>query len=211
MNPYKILEIDREATQTEIKTAYRTLSKKHHPDTGGDEDKFKILNLAYRVLSDEKKRKLYDEQGIIMDDSPDHLKNLITARMVDIAEKWLDNMIKGGSTPLSSFALSGFDTAKKQIYSANIGLEASIDKLEGISERLTCSNEDSIIHTVIQNRIETYKKGISQNKQEVDILNKLREIISSYEYEEKVQKVILTNNSTTCTVNFEDMFGAKFY
>lgn len=36
---------------------------KHHPDAGGDEAKFKEINEAYEVLSDEKKRKLYDQYG----------------------------------------------------------------------------------------------------------------------------------------------------
>ena len=60
---YKTLGVPRTATADEIKKAFRKLARKHHPDAGGDEAKFKELNEAYEVLSDEKKRALYDQYG----------------------------------------------------------------------------------------------------------------------------------------------------
>lgn len=60
---YKTLGVDRSATQADIKKAFRKLAQKHHPDVGGDESTFKDINEAYEVLSDEKKRKLYDRYG----------------------------------------------------------------------------------------------------------------------------------------------------
>ena len=60
---YKTLGVARDASQDEIKKAFRKLARTHHPDAGGDEAKFKEINEAYEVLSDEKKRKLYDQYG----------------------------------------------------------------------------------------------------------------------------------------------------
>lgn len=64
---YEILGIDKKADKAAIKKAYRKLAKKYHPDTNaGDahaEEMFKDVTEAYNVLSDEKKRKLYDEFG----------------------------------------------------------------------------------------------------------------------------------------------------
>ncbi|MFP3880061.1 MAG: DnaJ domain-containing protein, partial [Dehalococcoidia bacterium] len=61
---YKILGVDRNASDKEIKQAYRRLARKHHPDLNpGDksaEAKFKEINAAYQVLSDSEKRKKYD-------------------------------------------------------------------------------------------------------------------------------------------------------
>lgn len=57
---YKILEVDKTANKDEIKKSFRKLSKKYHPDIGGDENKFKEINEAYGVLSDDKKRSEYD-------------------------------------------------------------------------------------------------------------------------------------------------------
>ena len=60
---YKILGVSRTANADEIKKAYRKLARQHHPDAGGDEAKFKQINEAYEVLSDDKKRKMYDQFG----------------------------------------------------------------------------------------------------------------------------------------------------
>ena len=64
---YKILGVDRNASQEEIKKKYRQLAKQYHPDAHqGDkkaEEKFKEINEAYEVLGDEEKRKKYDALG----------------------------------------------------------------------------------------------------------------------------------------------------
>lgn len=60
---YSILGVSRTADADEIKKAYRKLARQHHPDAGGDEAKFKQINEAYEVLSDDKKRKMYDQFG----------------------------------------------------------------------------------------------------------------------------------------------------
>ncbi|MGC8776053.1 MAG: molecular chaperone DnaJ [Minisyncoccia bacterium] len=61
---YKILGVSKNASDEEIKKAYRKLAHQYHPDKpGGDEKKFKEINEAYQVLSDKQKRKLYDQYG----------------------------------------------------------------------------------------------------------------------------------------------------
>uniref|UniRef100_J3LLI0 J domain-containing protein n=2 Tax=Oryza brachyantha TaxID=4533 RepID=J3LLI0_ORYBR len=63
---YATLNLRREATLQEVKTAYRTLARKYHPDMNkspGAEEKFKEISAAYEILSDEEKRSLYDRFG----------------------------------------------------------------------------------------------------------------------------------------------------
>jgi len=61
---YQILGVSRNASQEEIRKAYRELARKYHPDrAGGDEQKFKEINEAYQVLSDKEKRAQYDRFG----------------------------------------------------------------------------------------------------------------------------------------------------
>lgn len=60
---YQILGVDRKSSKEEIKKAYRRLAHQHHPDKGGDGEKFKKISQAYRVLSDDKKRAEYDRFG----------------------------------------------------------------------------------------------------------------------------------------------------
>jgi molecular chaperone DnaJ len=60
---YDILGIDKEASKDDIKKAFRKLAHKYHPDKGGDEEKFKEINEAYSVLTDDRKRAEYDSYG----------------------------------------------------------------------------------------------------------------------------------------------------
>lgn len=63
-NFYDTLGVKKDASDDEIKKAYRKLAHKHHPDkAGGDEKKFKEINEAYQVLSDKTKRSQYDQFG----------------------------------------------------------------------------------------------------------------------------------------------------
>lgn len=63
MDYYKTLGVEKGATESEIKKAYRKLAQKHHPDAGGDAAKFKEVTEAYEVLSDKQKRQQYDQFG----------------------------------------------------------------------------------------------------------------------------------------------------
>src|ERR1700758_4778245 len=64
---YKTLGVPRTASEAEIKSAYRKLARKHHPDVNPNnkdaEVKFKEINEAYQVIGDPEKRKKYDELG----------------------------------------------------------------------------------------------------------------------------------------------------
>lgn len=66
---YSLLGIDKKASKDEVKTAFRKLAHKYHPDKkGGDEKKFKEISEAYSVLSDDKKRAEYDSYGRVFSD-----------------------------------------------------------------------------------------------------------------------------------------------
>jgi molecular chaperone DnaJ len=93
---YEILGINRSATENEIKTAFRTLAHKYHPDkaTGSDE-KFKEINEAYQVLSNAEKRKQYDQFGQNSDTGGPGFQ-------------WQD--MAGGSNPFGGFG--NFSTAQ---------------------------------------------------------------------------------------------------
>jgi curved DNA-binding protein len=60
MDYYSILGVNRNASAEEIKKAYRSKAMKHHPDRGGDEKSFKEISIAYDVLSDPEKRRMFD-------------------------------------------------------------------------------------------------------------------------------------------------------
>ena len=70
MDHYQTLGVSPQADTKEIKKAFRKLASKHHPDKGGDADKFKELQQAYEVLSDPQKRQQYDNPNPFQNGDP---------------------------------------------------------------------------------------------------------------------------------------------
>lgn len=66
---YKILNVSKDATEVELKKAFRKQSLVHHPDKGGNEEHFKQINESYSVLSDPQQRHIFDN-GLDLDDGP---------------------------------------------------------------------------------------------------------------------------------------------
>ena len=64
---YKILNLSKGASQDDVKRSFRELAHKHHPDKGGDAEKFKELNEAYQALGNPEKRQQYDQYGTTFD------------------------------------------------------------------------------------------------------------------------------------------------
>lgn len=94
---YEILGVPRKATGEEIKRAYRKLAKKYHPDVNPGnrtaEEKFKEVTAAFEVLSDEKRRKLYDEFG------SDSLRSGFDERRAEEYRRWKREGAPAGGMP----------------------------------------------------------------------------------------------------------------
>ncbi|MBU2539777.1 molecular chaperone DnaJ [Patescibacteria group bacterium] len=64
---YEILGVSKNASQEEVKKAFHRLAHKHHPNKGGEEKKFKEINEAYQILSNQEKRAQYDQYGQVFE------------------------------------------------------------------------------------------------------------------------------------------------
>lgn len=94
---YEILGVSRTATPEEVKKAYRKLAKKYHPDVNPEnkaaEEKFKEATAAFEMLSDEKRRKLYDEFG------PDALRTGFDEKRAEEYRRWQRKGTPPGGMP----------------------------------------------------------------------------------------------------------------
>jgi len=112
---YDILDIDRNATQPEIKRAFRRLAKKYHPDTNRTKGtaaarRLKEVITAYRVLSNERERARYD---VLMQSSPAFQREVRRSEartMKEYAEEMLDDLLAGRGRR----ALSLYDDLKSR-------------------------------------------------------------------------------------------------
>lgn len=124
---YEVLEITRSADAAEIKKAYRRLALQYHPDRNqGDkeaEEKFKAINEAYQVLSDEQKRATYDRYGKQGLDSQgfSHFSDMRYEDIMGDLGSIFESVFGGG------FSSGGFGgSSSKQNRKYNLDLEAEV-------------------------------------------------------------------------------------
>ena len=69
MDYYDLLGVSRQASDKDLKNAFKNKAREHHPDKGGDPEKFKQINEAYQNLSDPQKRQLFilQEMALVVD------------------------------------------------------------------------------------------------------------------------------------------------
>ena len=132
-NYYDILGVSENASESDIKSAFRKLSKKYHPDINneaGAEEKFKEINEAYSVLSDKEKKQMYDTFGTV---DP----NAMGAQRVDPFSRGFD--------PFSMFRDSGFgfgDQMKEKGDDLKITIDLSFDEIyTGVHKKISMNKK----------------------------------------------------------------------
>jgi len=132
---YETLEVSPNASETEIKKAYRKLARKYHPDVNKDKDaeeKFKEINAAYEVLNDKEKKAQYDQYGDSMFGGQNfHDFSQSQGGNVDLDEI-LRQMFSGGGGfggfsggGASGFSSSGFG-GQQRYQEPNLDIEANV-------------------------------------------------------------------------------------
>jgi DnaJ-class molecular chaperone len=122
---YKVLEVDKTATNEDIRRAYRRLSMKWHPDrnkSADAEDKFKELSVAYSVISDVEKRNQYDRKGEMFDIS--------SVNIPDIFKVFMGSQGMAGIPGMAG--MSGMSGMQGMAFGFPPGVEIDIDMGQGM-------------------------------------------------------------------------------
>lgn len=176
---YELLGVEVDATETQIKRAYRKLAKRAHPDKGGDPEKFREITHAYEVLTDPERRKLYNETGSAPDakkSGPDPrlatvLGSVIMQAIqqnphgcnpVDIGRKVLNNRIAH---------LNGTATGDLEI----------VRRCRHIAANVTKTTEgDNIIANVLESHATGAETHAKQMKDEAEMLAQVLKLLDDY-------------------------------
>lgn len=181
MNLYEELELPRDCTAEQIKNQYRILAQKHHPDKGGDVEKFRTIKFAYEVLSDPERRSEYDSTGFIRDHRDIHqeaIGNLSkifhnVINNVDPAESNLIEIMKNETQHLKNMIKIDQETCLKYIKN----LEVARDKV-----KLKKDDEENVILNFINNQLETRNNELKTFKKREEVTDLMLHILENYHY-----------------------------
>lgn len=145
---YKLLGIKRDANEKTVKETYRRLVKEHHPDVGGDPEKFRELQEAYEVLSDPDRRKRYDTTGRTDDPvSKEEINEFIRAVMGNVVNARRDD----GSTDdpvwedIRAKVINSMRSARQDIMMSQHELKRKLKRVNQLLRRFkTLQNEDPV-------------------------------------------------------------------
>ena len=181
---YKTLGVAKTATADEIKKAYRTLAKEHHPDRGGNREAFQQLTLAYNVLSDQQERKIYDETGELSD------TRSIETEATALACQLFDNAVNHNSvemllgTDLLGQLGKGIDQAIKQGHAEILQANRQISKCNAVKSKLHCRVETQpFLEIWLGQKIEDQKSRIKDFGRVISVSEKAKELLKNYTFD----------------------------
>lgn len=189
-NPYKTLNVAKDATAAEIKKAYKKAAKEKHPDTGGSKEEFTILSSAYALLCNPDKRAYFDEHG---EEQPqDNIFNMA----VGIINHMIDEMFKS----LDDSNIGQVDIIKQMTEMVNVGLmeiqqgimfqNSLISKLDGLEKIFNKQLKHKKSATQINffllsttNKKKIANKNILDLKNKEIVYDKTLELLGDFEFE----------------------------
>ena len=189
---YDELELPRNCTFEEIKQKYRTLAQIHHPDKGGDEEKFVRIKEAYETLSDPIKRNHYDSTGDYYEDT--NISNEVNTR--------LTNMINHFTQQINPEIDDLILKMKVDIYEAQRNSNQSIDECNNIIRKLNITSKkikrkkegDNFLKTLVDAKITQKQNELIGHKRTLLVFDKMLEILDDYHFSMEDWQLYIQHN-----------------
>lgn len=183
MDLYQELDLPRDCSFDDIKQQYRILAGIHHPDKGGDEEKFKKIKFAYEVLSDPDRRSEYDKSGNTQN-APD-IKNQARQNLSQIFFGLLPNFdpTSGDIIEIIKHEITG---AIESISNNKTESNTYITKLELVKSKIrkkdTDIDPDNLFYSFIDSQLEARRNDLNTMDKRVEIAKEMLKILDGYSY-----------------------------
>lgn len=186
-NPYEILGVRRDATDDQVKAAYRRRAKTTHPDSGGDPEAFSRVQKAYELLLDPVRRKVFDDTGYDVElADPVDLQALIVIEKL-VNQLTLDEREPGTFDPLARMRTDLSEEMRKARFSKR-ELERHSSRIEHHLERLEKRPTTDILGSMLRARIKAIATAIGETEAKIKASERACEMLYDYSYEVDVQE-----------------------
>lgn len=203
-SPYEILEVDKKASQEQIKRAYRKKASKAHPDiNGGSSESFLPVKWAYDILSDEEMKRQFDETGFVKEKS---LKNLALEQVLTLLAQVIQavpelesaDLMKMMRQHISNDARNASDNRLKHLKESERVMKSAL--------RFVHKNGgENTLKMVLEQRSEALKTVALKLDEQIKLFNDMLTILDDFEYRFEKEKTFGSNwgNVSFETIQFE--------
>jgi len=182
IDPYVLLGVERDADDATIKAAYRKVAKSAHPDSGGDADQFAKLQLAYELLKDPVRRKVFDDTGYDpqLADAKD-LKGLLMLETL-VNEFILDEREPGSFDPVAAMRRKLTDDILKSRFHI-LELERHRTRVRKHMDRLGRKPETDVLGSMLRARSQSIADAIRNAETQIEVIEQAYTMLEGYSYE----------------------------
>lgn len=194
---YEILGVEVDATQEEIKVAYRKQSMVHHPDKGGDPAKFQAVNQAYQILSNDEKRKRYDngEQLNSIRSTQQQFDNEVMNALVIVFMGSIEASPSYRQVDIMQIVQHTFIKSINDSKRELLFLRESIERYEVVKSKIKHKGDgENILSRVLEATLVEKSKLEEQIKRKIEIYRASQKIAEDYDYDfDKIQYLSFTD------------------
>lgn len=183
---YHLLGVDRDASQAQIKAAYRKLAKTAHPDAGGDPDEFVRITAAYNVLEDPDTRRAYDLTGEHGDENALQAQSRVIEHIATMFEMILHQLADEGIPPEAFDFIKAMKAHVSTLSGEFQQKERKLGKvLAGLHKTNTLIKKKgegrNIFSEIAEKRIEGLSEDYKALKMSIRDVRRVREELDRYE------------------------------
>jgi curved DNA-binding protein CbpA len=188
---YDDLELPKTCTSEEIKQKYRILAQLHHPDKGGDVEKFKRMKLAYEVLSDPIKREHYDSTGDHYNDI--NIDSEVMGRLAFMVSQFVQHINPEFDDLILKMKI---EIRALQQLTTNAIVECNdlIAKFNIISKKIRLKKEgENLLKLVVDKKVLGLHNEVINHKRGLIVFARMLEVLDDYHYSSDEWRLLLEN------------------
>ena len=188
---YDDLELPKTCTAEEIKQKYRILAQLHHPDKGGDVEKFKRMKLAYEVLSDPIKREHYDSTGDHYNDI--NLDSEVMGRLSVMVSQFVQHINPEFDDLILKMKIE-IRALQQMTTNAIVECNDLIAKFNIISKKIRLKKEgENLLKLVVDKKVLGLHNEVINHKRGLIVFARMLEVLDDYHYSSDEWRLLLEN------------------
>lgn len=188
IDPYAMLGIERDAESEAIRLAWRKAAKSAHPDSGGDAEHFSRLQLAYELLKDPVRRRVYDDTGYdpqLAD--PKNLEGVLILETL-VNDFILDEREPGNFDPVAAMRRKLSDDIVKSRFHI-LELERHRARVRKHLDRLGRRPRTDVLGSILRTRSQSIAEAIRKAEAQIETIEHAYEMLEGYSYEIEMVEV----------------------